>query len=496
MAEVNGKWKILIVDDEPIVHKVTKLVLKNLTFDGKNVEFISAYSAKEAKIVLKNTQDIALILLDVVMEEKDSGLQLVKFIREELNNSLMRIVIRTGHPGEAPEDKIILNYDINDYRDKTDVTSNKLFSTVISSLRSFRDMKTIITHNNGLNQIINSSSFIFGIHEREKFVESFCKDIVKLLNNFSFASSDELSVITVKPEEESYRIFYKYGVKFAHLNNGDVLDKSFEKYSEFDELYGKNMNIMDGKYFISLLSVKKEFNYIVYISSDRDFDDWSKNILELFFQNAKIAFENLSLNQEITETQRELILRLGEIIEHRSLETGFHVKRMAEFAYLLAKKYGLPEDSCDILRMASPMHDLGKVAIPDSILNKPEKLTDEEFEVMKTHTIIGYNVLKSSDRELLKKAAVIALEHHEKYDGTGYPEGKSGNDIHIFGRIAALADVFDALSNDRVYRKAWDLNDILQFIKDQSGKQFDPEIIEIFFSNLPDFLAIKEKYLD
>jgi len=491
-----NNWRILIVDDEPIVHKVTKLVLKNFVFDGREIEFTSAYSAKEAKLILKNSRNIALVLLDVVMEEKDSGLKLVRYIREELQNKLIRIVIRTGHPGEAPEDKIILNYDINDYRDKTDVTSNKLFSTIVSSLRSYRDMNTIINHNKGLNQIINSSSFISGIHDNDKFIESFSRSLSKLLKNYSHNEVNNIELIVLKPENKRFRIFYQYQ---NDVENYDI-DEYLEEDSQYFDVVQKtliNQSSLNEKNIYSLqFSSNSSNKYVLIIKFHENCDDWTRNIIEISLQNARVAFENLSLNKEIIETQREIILRLGEIIEHRSLETGFHVKRMAEYAYLIAKKYGLPDESCDTLRMAAPMHDLGKVAISDSILNKPDTLTDDEYEIMKTHTTIGYDLLRSSGRDLLKKAAIIAFEHHEKYDGTGYPNRKSGNDIHIFGRISAIADVFDALASDRVYRKAWDLNDILQYLKDQRGKQFDPEIVDIFFNNLSEILSIKEKYTD
>ena len=224
-----NNWRILIVDDEPIVHKVTKLVLKNFVFDGREIEFTSAYSAKEAKLILKNSRNIALVLLDVVMEEKDSGLKLVRYIREELQNKLIRIVIRTGHPGEAPEDKIILNYDINDYRDKTDVTSNKLFSTIVSSLRSYRDMNTIINHNKGLNQIINSSSFISGIHDNDKFIESFSRSLSKLLKNYSHNEVNNIELIVLKPENKRFRIFYQY--------QNDVENYDIDEYLEEDSQY-------------------------------------------------------------------------------------------------------------------------------------------------------------------------------------------------------------------------------------------------------------------
>ena len=162
------------------------------------------------------------------------------------------------------------------------------------------------------------------------------------------------------------------------------------------------------------------------------------------------------LNKEIEDTQKEIIFTMGAVGESRSKETGNHVKRVAEYSKILALEYGMSEHDAEMLKQASPMHDIGKIAIPDSILNKPGKLTSEEFETMKEHAHLGYEMLKVSHRHLLKIASIVAYEHHEKWDGTGYPRGIEGENIHIYGRITALADVFDALGSTRVYKPAWD----------------------------------------
>ncbi|RDH81633.1 MAG: two-component system response regulator [endosymbiont of Galathealinum brachiosum] len=223
--------------------------------------------------------------------------------------------------------------------------------------------------------------------------------------------------------------------------------------------------------------------------------------LKAFEDSQQIVIDNALaelkvLNKEIIETQKEVIFTMGSIGETRSKETGLHVKRVAEYSRLLACMSGLNEVEADVIAMASPMHDIGKVGIPDAILNKKGRLTEDEFEVMKTHAVIGYDMLKHSDRPLMRTAAIIALEHHEKWDGTGYPEAASGNDIHIYGRITALADVFDALGSDRCYKKAWDDEKIFELLKNQSGKHFDPLLINVFFENIDQFLQVRFEYKD
>lgn len=202
------------------------------------------------------------------------------------------------------------------------------------------------------------------------------------------------------------------------------------------------------------------------------------------------------LHNELDDTQREIIYKLGEIGECRSSETGQHVKRVAEYSKLLAQKIGLETKDVNKLFMASPMHDIGKIGIPDSILNKNGKLDSNEWEIMKTHAQIGYDILKNSKREILQAAAIVSYTHHERWDGTGYPRALKEEDIHIFGRITAIADVFDALGSERVYKKAWPLEKILALFTEEKGKHFDPNLVDVFMNNLDEFLEIKEKYKD
>jgi PAS domain S-box-containing protein len=206
--------------------------------------------------------------------------------------------------------------------------------------------------------------------------------------------------------------------------------------------------------------------------------------------------ELVLLHEEIEATQREIVYKMGEIGETRSKETGNHVKRVATYSKLLAQLYGLSNEEADILFTASPMHDIGKVGIPDAVLNKPARLNEDEWKIMKTHAIIGYNILKTSKRKVLQAAAVVARDHHEKWDGTGYPKKRKAEDIHIFGRITAVADVFDALGSDRCYKKAWDDEKIIQLFKEERGKHFEPKLVDLFLENIDSFYAIRKRYED
>ncbi|MDC0932297.1 HD domain-containing protein [Arcobacteraceae bacterium] len=219
-------------------------------------------------------------------------------------------------------------------------------------------------------------------------------------------------------------------------------------------------------------------------------------IIEYFFCIRTDITELKTLTDEIIATQKDVISTMGEIGESRSKETGLHVKRVAEYSRLLGRLSGLKEEECDLIYNASPMHDIGKIAIPDSILKKPAKLTTDEFEIMKTHARLGYDMLKNSKRDILSAAAIIAHEHHEKYNGTGYPNNKKGEDIHIFGRITAIADIFDALGSHRCYKNAWPLHEIIEFLTNEKGKHLDPKLVDLFIENIDDFLEIRDRLKD
>ena len=227
-----------------------------------------------------------------------------------------------------------------------------------------------------------------------------------------------------------------------------------------------------------------------------------KNHLELYSAKTFLQQNNINLSikadlqkerlvEELENNQREMIYILMEMMELTSDETGQHIKRVAESCKLIAHYIDeLTEEDEIILFHASPMHDIGKIAIPKEILHKPGKLTDDEFEVMKTHAQKGQEFLKNSHRKLFKAAGVIAHEHHEKWDGSGYPRGLKGSEIHIYGRIVALADVFDALTHKRKYKNSWSIEDSVSYIKSQSGSHFDPNLVSIFIDHLDEFVAI------
>jgi response regulator RpfG family c-di-GMP phosphodiesterase len=169
---------------------------------------------------------------------------------------------------------------------------------------------------------------------------------------------------------------------------------------------------------------------------------------------------------------------------------------VATYSYILAMKYGLSQKQARLLQETSPMHDIGKIGIPDAILNKAGKLDHDEWEIMKTHTSLGYEMLKCSERPILRAAATLALSHHERFDRSGYPHGLKGQDIHIYGRITAICDVFDALGSARCYKEDWLDEEDFALIERERGKHFDPELVDLLFANMDEILAVRDQFTD
>lgn len=213
-------------------------------------------------------------------------------------------------------------------------------------------------------------------------------------------------------------------------------------------------------------------------------------------RNRELAEEVRKATAEIRSREQELLFRMSRAAEFRDPETGAHIQRMAHYSALVARQLGMSEAEQELLLQAAPMHDVGKIGIPDYILLKPGKLTHEEFEVMKNHAKLGHELLHGSGSAVLQAGAEIALSHHEKFDGSGYPVGLRGDAIPLLGRIVAVADVFDALTSERPYKKAWDLDKAVAFLREGSGAHFDPACVEAFLAAWSDVLSVRERFAD
>jgi response regulator RpfG family c-di-GMP phosphodiesterase len=490
-------WKVLIVDDEEDIHHITQMALKRFTLDDKSISYLNAYSASEAKEILSNEKDIALIFLDVVMETDDAGLQLAKWIRQDLGNKFSRIVLRTGQPGQAPEERVIVDYDINDYKEKTELDRKKLFTTVYSSLRAYRDIIEVETarkyqeqYRNGLERVIESTSNVLEQRSLTKFFSGLLQQIMSLLRIEQRSVLLQITGIGAVYSKNDFKII----AQISDDNGDDSIDQ--EAYKYLNMAIERQESIFENDVLVGYFPSQSEKVSLLYLKGITSLSKIDTKLLEIFSGNVSLAFDNLLLNREVIETQEELIYRLGDVVESRSNEAGNHIRRMSEVSYMLAQKLGMPHEEAELLKQAAPMHDIGKIATPDKILLKPGKLDYDEMEEMKRHPSIGFDILKGSERPILKAAAIISEQHHEKFDGTGYPNKLKGENIHIYARIVAVADVFDALTHKRCYKEAWAIEDVIDFFKTASGNHLDPEIVTMMLDNVDLAIAINNKYAD
>jgi len=493
---IEDYWHVLVVDDEIEVHSVTKLALKNTEILGKKLKIYSADSAKQAKEVLQSNVSFAMAIIDVVMETDTAGLDLISWIREVHNDHHIRLVLRTGQPGQAPEKEVITNYDINDYKEKTELTSTKLFTLTFACLRAYRDIKALYDNKKGLERVINSSNKIFEHQSINAFTQGVLEQLCALSHIDSGAFFSKVNFIAASHGENNSKIIAATGRFSSFLNHpltdviGELEDGTFaETYNQVGQHFGDN-------YFVGVYKSHLDGNNLFIMEGIEDISSLDRKLIEVFGTNIGVAFDNQAMFEEVELTQREMIYRMSEAVESRSKETSNHVKRVALTCQYLARAIGMNEQEVEVLYKAAPLHDIGKIAIPDHILNKPGKLTGDEWQKMKTHAQIGYDILASSELKVLRAGAIVAAEHHENWDGSGYPRGKKGEDIHIYGRIAAIADVFDALVNKRCYKPAWSIVETMDFVREMTAVKFDPKLVELLFKHQNDLMAIQDKYTD
>ncbi len=492
-ASLARDWRILIVDDDEDVHRVTRLVLSRFRFQGRGIVFVSAYSAAEARSVISSHGPFAIVLLDVVMEEPNSGLLLVRHIREEAGDILTRIILRTGQPGQAPENRVIVDYDINDYKSKTELTEQKLITSVVAALRSYADMVNLERSRLGLEMIVKDAAAIFEPRSPRALAVGVLERAAELLRPAEAGGAAGISgVAAAAAADGSFSVIEgigRYAGKAGEPLAGAVPARALAAVETAATAHGTAL--LPGG-FVSCLQSGDGSRTVIYLDGCVDLDEGERALIEVFCSSAAAAFDNARLNAEIEESQREIVFTLGDIVDQRSKETGNHVRRVAEYSRLLGIKAGLSDREAEILRIASSMHDIGKLGIPDHILDKEGVLDQAEYDIMRTHAEIGSIMLRRSNRELLRAASAIALQHHERWDGSGYPAGRKGEEIHLFARIVAIADVFDAISHDRVYRKAMSRADVLSFFSGEGRSFFDPRVLALFIENIDEFYAIQD----
>jgi len=450
------KFKILIVDDSKLVHVQIKDMLSNLDFEGRHIELDDAFGYEDFRKAYEPGK-YALILTDLVMEEDISGIKVINHIRHELGDTKTRIVLMTANPEKVPRDLLLRDYDVNSYIEKQSMNEFTLKLTVVSMLKTYKDIIAFEKAINSIDYVMHNSK---SMEVEDMLIETY----------FQIRSFIKLRLSNVEIEGE---IYVDKGKIFPPSSPVARTPKKLkERYSFEVEILEKQVNLN--------LSTSKKLS-----KTDVEY-------VNALLSNLKYSY----FYTELSGVENDLILRLSNLIETRSEETGNHVKRVAEISYLLAVDCGFDAKEAELLKSASGLHDIGKVGIPDHVLNKPGKLDENEFAIMKEHSVIGFEILKNSRWKVFELGAMISLQHHERWDGTGYPYGLKDGEIAPEARMVQVADVFEALTHDRCYRPAWPIDKAVEYMCEMRGKQFAPEIIDVFTKRLSDVLDILNQFKD
>ena len=485
-------WLVLVVDDDREVHAVTRVVLNRFRFMGRPVTLLDAYSAREAEELLRCTPGIALILLDVVMERDDAGLTLVRKVREGLGNHSVRIILRTGQPGLAPEMQVINDYDINDYRAKTDLTQERLCACLVSALRSYHHIQRLETNSRNLTRIIDSAAVMFRSSTLHRFLDLALAELMQIVGGGGDAvfCASQRDHITLTDE---IVVVNGFGCHAGDVGRPIAAVLDAKKVAALAGVIATGRPaIVSGASAIPLTIADRWAGAILLPVAISEESDLSK-VVALFVMVMTAALENFYLLDELRRSTRATVVALADLAEHRDTDTGEHVLRVARLASEIAwqlNREGAFVDEIDPLFLealgsAAILHDIGKVGVPDRILLKPGRLDAEERRLMEAHARIGGQTLDKARRlvcssRYLDLGREVALHHHERFDGGGYPDGIKGQQIPLSARIVAVADVFDALTTSRPYKPAWRQEDALEEIAIRAGSQFDPVVVGAF----------------
>lgn len=461
-----ARWRILIVDDEPDVHRITRLVLSGFQFDGQRLEFLSAYSGDEACQIMAQEQDIAMVLLDVIMETDRAGLDVARFIREELRNPYTRIVLRTGQAGQVPEHDIMRSYDINDYKDKTELTTTKLNTLLYATLRSYRDICSLKQQHFGIQQVLLATHKVMSAYDIEQFSRVVLEGIERLIGQ----SCSTLYCSSTLP---SSRLLHTRRFRVLAASD-DIPCHSFDGFDSLPDdvqtafqqaLKSRSSQYLD-KGYVGFFASRQEVETLLYVQYPLPTTEFQHQLLDLFATHIATAYENLLLRIDSVATQNELMHIMNKTQTGKQAVDEQYLQRVARITHVLARAYGLPEQDADLLQLAAPLHPIEHYPPVTSVSESTTQL------------------LGLSTRPALQLAAILMQQHQEHWDGSGFPSGLQGNDIHLAARITALAAACAAGLADK------NADEVLQELQEKAAKHWDPTLIILLKKHWQEILML------
>ncbi len=509
---MNTKAKVLVVDDVP---KNVRLLEAYLVAAKYAVD--SAYSGEEMLERVKVAPP-DLILLDVMMPGMD-GFEVCNILKSDEKTRLIPIVMVTAL--DTMEDKVHgIEMGADDFLTKP-VNKHELLAKASTLVKNKKLNDRILRFQEQLKSLIEISTFTKRYSDREVLLRDFASGVAELTQGESVAitfakGAEQAMEMDFQLSDDIRRIcFDEHNISEQIVSKGEILVLQKEA---FNESFGINKNYL-GVPLVDIDGVptgaihafgceddmQDEVVRLVTIAAQRlsyelrlkDYNQRLEHEVELRTSElSRALIEIKRTNDGLIKAQTETIFRLARAAEYRDEDTAAHINRMSNYSHTIAMRMNLDPIFCDLIKISSIMHDVGKIGVPDHILLKPGKLTPEEYEIIKEHTLIGYKILEGSESEVLKMSSRIALYHHEKWNGKGYPYGLKSTDIPLEARITAMADVFDALTTKRVYKPAFAVETAISMIQKDTGTHFDPQVSEAFMGAMEEILQIKQRFTE
>ncbi|MBT9455377.1 MAG: DUF3369 domain-containing protein [Burkholderiaceae bacterium] len=474
-------WKVLIVDDEPGVHTVTKLALSGFSFIDRGVEFLDAYTGQEACGLLREHPDTAVVFLDVVMETDDAGLRAVQRIREELDNKMVRIILRTGQPGHAPEREVVLNYGINEYLAKAELTAQKLYVSLVAALRSYHDLQTIETTRKGLVKILDAAGNM-DYRSRSLFVSGLLQQLGSLLD----IGDQDLMLIragaagpVIMAASGNYDGFVGETVHEALGAEGDLLTAG---------LLATGGSLVEPGRSVYRIELPGAEPVLLYLGASRRVSEAELALVRMFCLKIVRAYDNYEFVEQARRDQNAELALLAQLSGHASYLGLDYLQHRSRLAADIARQLaGAAPRLPELIALAAMLADIGNHEIPAAVLERGGPLSHQEQALVRKHCELGAALLDGvltavEGGQVMALAREIALSHHECFDGTGYPQQLRGEAIPLAARVVAVADVYLAMTSARPWRAAWSHGSALAQMAERAGTQFDPQVLAAFMA--------------
>lgn len=523
-------WKVIVVDDEEEVHAVTRLTLRDFSFDGRPLALLHARSAAEAMALFDRYDDVAVALVDVVMETEDAGLRLVRHVRETLGNRFVRLVLRTGQPGAAPEREVITRYDINDYKAKSELSSLRLFTTMMVALRGYRDIMDLEQARLGLAHLLDEATALFQARSVDEFARVAVEKLLLLLEGG--ADAEGMYWIHCGSDGQDGRVLAGVG-RYAPCV-GEYMPACAPALAS--AVAGPLPCQVDGVTVSIRLSSRYREEHLLYVSLDSRPTSLHQSLIELFHLKAVAALDRLLLQDKSDAAQRLAVrvlarfskeldaarentkrleiagemVRAVDLVEYPDIlyqlavhveapewgESGAaqHVCRIGRYAAHLARLIGRDDAYCTTIERAARLHDVGKLYVPPFSASNWYESDSIRRKQASEHTLAGMDLLVDAQGAVMDMAAAIVRHHHEAWSGSGYPDGLAGERIPLAARIVALADFFDISSHawPDIDRPAFPDAEIFEMIRMAAGYYFDPHLVRTFIEHRAEFVVLRD----